>query len=258
MGRRCGEGTPPPGTVRCVLGAPRGGLHCEFKFGSRFSVVGSAPVLPSIQPSSFLVQGLMQRLPRPTRRIRPLCPSADPGRGPERVGREGGGAAAFPGWAIPSPNQQGRAGGCLQRIGFDITALSCRAGFPSLCPGCSLSEQPSDGFCFCSARHCPESQEKPVWVVAPGGGHSGSPRCGLKVTVGSGDSFQPGWGMDPDRKSMRGSGCGCAAWVERGVHRHHAQSRASPTLWKALAPDLHFHSWICAWDLINVTSAGVL
>lgn len=34
-----------------------------------------------------------------------------------------------------------------------------------------------------------------------------------------------------------------------------ALSRASPALSKALPRDVHFHSWNCAWVLINVISA---
>ena len=138
VGKRRHEGTPPPGTVWCVSGAPRGGSHCDFRLDLGCGVCPTRP----LQPASRLVQGFMQRPPRPTRPSRPLGPSSDPGRGLGAGARESGergSPGAFSGWATPSRNLLGKAGGRPQRIGFDITARS-RPSSQLLCPCCSPSE----------------------------------------------------------------------------------------------------------------------
>lgn len=84
------EGTPTSGDCSVRFGEARGASHCEFRFVSRLWGL----CRPPLQPSSRLLQGLMRRPPRPTQRRRPLCPSADPGLGPERVG--GGKPRRFP------------------------------------------------------------------------------------------------------------------------------------------------------------------
>lgn len=98
------EGTPTSGDCSARFGEPRGASHCEFRFVSRLWGL----CRPPLQPSSRLLQGLMRRPPRPTRRRRPLCSSEDPGGG--RESGEEGSPAAFPSWVIPSPNLLGRAG----------------------------------------------------------------------------------------------------------------------------------------------------
>lgn len=105
------EGTPTSGDCSARFGEPRGASHCEFRFVSRLWGL----CRPPLQSSSHLLQGLMRRPPRPTRRRRPLCSSEDPGGG--RESGEEGSPAAFPSWVIPSPNLLGRAGDHRPRIG---------------------------------------------------------------------------------------------------------------------------------------------
>lgn len=115
-------------------------------------------------------------------------------------------------------------------------------------------------FCFCSVRNSPESGEKPGRADTPGRG----PWRKLQVQPQSDNwrrqLFPAPWVGKRFRSliNARDLAVGPLLAKERGVRRGRAPSRASPALSKTLPRDAHFHSWICAWDLINVTSAQVL
>lgn len=150
--------------------------------------------LPPPSPaSSRLVKGLKQRLPNPIRGTPQLCP----------WGTQGGGPAAVPGWAVRSPSC-GEGGWPPAEAGSDITAGSRLA--PPPLPRGSPAEKPSEArlaWAFVLPATLRNPGRSPGGRM-PQGGRGGSPRGGPEVTMGGGDRFPPGWGMDPDRKSLRG------------------------------------------------------
>lgn len=88
-------------------------------------------------------------------------------------------------------------------------------------------------------------------VGAPGA----APKWYLEVAAGS-----RAWVGTGSRSlvNARQRAVGRRLWKKRAERRGRALSRASPALSKALPRDAHFHSWISAWDLTDVTSARVL
>lgn len=179
------RGDPTPRNRLARSESPRGGSHCEFRFGSRLR---GLPQFPIILPS-LPVQGLIQR-----------PPLAPPDRGAHSAGpREGGNPAAFHGSAIPSLKLLGRAGGAGSGW-FDITARSGPAPAASSRIAFHQRNNRDPGWLlllFCSLLW--NRWRSPVGGC-PGGGFGGSSRCGREVTIERGSGFLPlDWGTDSDR-----------------------------------------------------------
>lgn len=83
------------------------------------------------------------------------------------------------------------------------------------------------------------------------GGCGESSRCCPGGTIFARGAFQP---LDSGCSSIPRSRGGYSFPKERDSCCGRAVTRLSCTL-KALPRDVHFHSWICAWVLINVISA---
>ncbi|XP_039697552.1 uncharacterized protein LOC120585245 [Pteropus medius] len=257
IGTGCLEGTPPQGTVWRVLG--RRGAVCTVSSYVNLDC-GVCPVLLSISSRSR-VHGVPPPPPTeaPTLPLRGPKAGARGGSPREQGGRE---PRRCPRLGKPWPESAGRAGGRLRRIEFDITARSGR--LPQPLPRAALHQKSLRKPGWRLLLFC--RQLSGIWGEA---GMGGCPRRGpwreLQVRL-QGENWRrwpfpaPGWGVGPDSWSVPASGqwvCGSPkSWVSAAAAHCHAPPQHSRKRW--LPRDVHLHSRISAWDLINVTSARVL
>ena len=110
VGTGCREGTPIAKDCSACSGAPRGGSHCKFRFGSRLWGLpqSSRTLLFSLLPVFFRVN-IAPPTPHPTEA--PTLPLRGPRAGASDAG-ESGRPAAFRAGGTPNANLR-RAGGRL-------------------------------------------------------------------------------------------------------------------------------------------------
>lgn len=100
VGTGCREGTLISKDCSARSGAPRGGSHCKFRFGSRLWGLPQSPLtlLSSLLPVLFMVN-IAPPTPHPTEA--PTLPLRGPRAGAPDVW-EGGSPAAFPAGGTPN------------------------------------------------------------------------------------------------------------------------------------------------------------